>query len=75
MVLNAVPARGDLAAQAAAAVEGFGAILAPVTLGARVAHVRAFTAGRTAQEIEPRSTAAQEIKALYRWALNEGIKR
>ena len=75
VVLNAVPARGDLAAQAAAAVEGFGAKLAPVMLGARVAHVRAFTAGRTAQETEPRSAAAQEIKALYKWAITEGVKR
>ena len=75
VVLNAVPARGDLAAQATEAVRGFGATLAPVTLGARVAHVRAFTAGRTAQEIEPRSTAAQEIKALYQWAITEGVER
>ena len=72
VVLNAVPARGDLAAQAAQAVEGFRAVAVPVTLGARVAHVRAFTSGRTAQEIEPQSQAAAEIKALYQWAITEG---
>ena len=74
VVLNAVPPRGDLAAQATEAVQGFGAVAVPVTLGARVAHVRAFTAGRTAQETEPRSLAATEIKALYQWALTEGLK-
>ena len=74
VVLNAVAARGDLAAQAAEAVQGFRAILVPVTLGARVAHVRAFTSGRTAQEIEPKSSAAAEIKALYQWAITEGLK-
>ena len=43
-----------------------------VDLAARVAHVRAFTAGRTAQETEPRSLAATEIEALYRWTKTEG---
>ena len=74
VLLNAVPARGDLTAQAVEAVQGFGAVSVPVTLGARIAHVRAFTVGRTAQETEPRSAAAAEIKALYQWALTEGLK-
>lgn len=67
VVLNAVPPRGDLAAQAVEAVQGFGAIATPVTIGTRVAHVRAFTSGRTAQETEPRSVAAAEVEALYQW--------
>ena len=75
VVLNAVPPRGPLTAQALEAVHRFGAIPAPVTLGARVAHVRAFTAGRTAQETEPRSRAAAEIEALHRWTVTEGEKR
>ena len=59
VVLNAVPARGPWVAEAADAVRAFGLGLAPVTLGARVAHAKAFTLGRTAQETEPGSPAAQ----------------
>lgn len=73
VVLNAVPPRGDLTSQAVEAVRDFGAVAAPVTLGARVAHVRAFTTGRTAQETEPRSLAAKEVKELYRWLLRKGF--
>ena len=69
VVLNGAPARGSLAAEAAAAVAGSGARVAPVTLGARVAHVHAFTLGRTAQEFEPHSKAAGEVQDLYRWAI------
>lgn len=72
VVLNAVPPRGDWTAQATMAIQSFQAVRVPVTLGARVAHVRAFTAGRTAQETEPRSLAATEIEALYRWTKTEG---
>ena len=39
VVLNAVPARGSLAAEAIDAVRSTGARVAPVTLGARIAHV------------------------------------
>ena len=72
VVLNAVPPRGDLTTQAAEAIQGFEAVVVPATLGARVAHVRAFTTGRTAQETEPRSLAAKEVKELYRWLLRKG---
>ena len=68
-VLNARPPRGPWTAQAADAVRAFGIGLAPVTLGARVAHAKAFTLGRTAQETEPASPAAREIADLYRWAM------
>ena len=74
VVLNAVPSRGDLAAQAVEAIRDFGAVAVPVTLGARVAHVRAFTVGRTAQETEPQSLAATEVKALYQWIETKGWK-
>ena len=69
VVLNAVPARGPWVAEAADAVRAFGLGLAPVTLGARVAHAKAFTLGRTTQETEPASPAAREIADLYRWAM------
>ena len=69
VVLNGCPPRGSWTAEAADAVRGFGAALCPVAIGARVAHARAFTLGSTAQEVEPKSRAAQEIEALYRWSM------
>lgn len=67
VVLNAAPPRGNLVAQAIEALQDLDAECCPLTLGARVAHVRSFTSGLTAQEVEPRSPAAAEIEALYRW--------
>ena len=69
VVLNGCPARGPWTAEAVEALAGTGADVAPATVGDRVAHRRAFTAGRTALELEPRSLAAAEILALYRWTL------
>ena len=71
VLLNAVPPRGSLAAEATEALKGSGARVAPVVLGARVAHVHAFTLGRSAQEYAPRGKAAAEIMALYRWAVTQ----
>ena len=71
VVFNAVPPRGSLADEARGAVRGAGARVAPATLGARIAHVHAFTLGRTAQEFEPRGKAAAEIEQLYRWTVDE----
>ncbi len=68
-VLNACPPRGSWIAQAADAVQELGLALAPVTLGARVAHPKAFVLGRSAQETEPRSAAAREIDALYHYCI------
>ncbi|MDD9988448.1 MAG: AAA family ATPase [Spirochaetaceae bacterium] len=69
VVLNAVPARGQLAEQARQAMADRGAAVAPVLLHQRIAHVHAFTAGQTAQESEPESKAAAELAALYRWTM------
>lgn len=71
VLLNAVPPRGSLGAEAEEAIRGIGARVAPVTLGARVAHVHAFTLGRSAQEYAPRSKAADEVAALYRWVVTQ----
>ena len=68
-VLNACPPRGSWTAQATEAVRGFGLALCPVTLGGRVAHAKAFTLGRTAQEAEQDSPAAREIEGLYRFCM------
>ena len=69
VVLNCCPPRGSWTAEAADAVREFGAELCPVNFGQRIAHARAFTSGRTAQETEPRSQAATEVAALYRWIM------
>lgn len=71
VVLNACPSFGSWTTEAAEAVVVLGAELCPVTLGHRIAHARAFTSGRTAEETEPRSRAAAEIAALYRWMIQE----
>ena len=72
VVVNAAPVQGTLADQAQAAVASHGGTLAPVVLHQRIAHVHAFTTGRTAEEFDPRSKAAAELLELYRWALADG---
>ena len=70
-VLNACPPRGPWRDQAVEAVRGLGLDPAPVHLGARVAHMKAFTAGRTAQETERSSLAALEVEALYQHCMEK----
>ena len=67
VVVNAAPPAGALVDQARTALADQGAELAPVIIGQRIAHVRAFAAGLTAAEFEPAGKAAQEIAALYDW--------
>ncbi len=71
VVLNAVPIQGPLATRARQAMANRAVAVAPVLLHQRIAHVHAFTTGRTAQEIEPESKAAAELAALYRWTMEE----
>lgn len=75
VIINAAPPRASLALEAAEAVRETGARVAPVTLGARIAHVHPFTLGRTAQEFEPRGKAAAEVRALYHWTAHELHRR
>ena len=67
VVVNAVPARGQLVNEARAALADRGAEVAPVSIGQRVAHVRAFAAGLAAAEFEPAGKAAADVAALYDW--------
>lgn len=69
VVLNQVPARGTLAAEAAEALEAADINLAPVTLGNRVAYIHAFTEGRGVVEYEPGSKAADEIRRLLNFII------
>jgi chromosome partitioning protein len=67
VVLNAVPARGSLAAEAIEAIAAYDVPVAPVHLGQRAAFVHALTAGQVAQEYEPGGKAAEEVSRLYMW--------
>jgi chromosome partitioning protein len=71
IVLNAVPSRGTLAAEAVQAIESYGVNAAPFTFGQRAAFVHCLTAGMTAQEFEPAGKAAAEVAELFRWMLQE----
>jgi chromosome partitioning protein len=71
VVFNAVPARGTLADEAATAVASYQVPIAPVRIGQRAAYVHALTRGQTAQEYEPESKAAAEIKRLYKWTCKQ----
>ena len=68
VVLNACPAQGrGLADEAAEAVRGYGAEVAPFRLTQRAAFAHALASGQTAQEYEPDGKAAREIRQLYKW--------
>lgn len=71
VVLNIVPARGDLADEARKAIEHYGVPCAPCEIGSRIAFVHSYISGLTVQEYEPRSKASQEIKALYKYIAKE----
>ena len=68
-VLNEVAPQGTVADEAARAITAqFSMAVCPVRLGQRVAFNRCLLAGQTAQEYEPGGKAAEEIRALMRWA-------
>jgi len=67
VVLNQVPPRGPLPAQAAETVEDQGLEVAPVRIGARVAFQHALSHGRGVLEHEPQGKAAEEVEALFGW--------
>lgn len=67
VVLNAVPPRGGIGQEAANGLAEQGAQVAPHQLGHRAAFSYGVIDGRTAQEIEPRGKAAQEVEDLYTW--------
>ena len=66
-VVNGVPPRGSLGAEAAEAISAYGLEVAPVRLGQRMAFIHSLTAGQGVLEYEPKGKAAEEIKGLYAW--------
>ena len=66
VILNALPPRGPLGEEAAAAIQGYNVPVAPVRICHRAAYIHALTVGQTAQEYDPEGKAAEEIKELYK---------
>lgn len=67
VVMNAVAAQGNEAAEAAEAIASLGVGVCPVQLCQRVAFSRALISGQTAQEFEPEGKAAREALQLHRF--------
>ena len=67
VVVNAVPPRGSLGAEADSAIATYDAPVAPAQLSMRAAYYHCLVNGQVAQEYEPSGKAAEEAEALYRW--------
>jgi len=71
-VLNLCPHFGSATSDAANAIlSDLRFPLAGQTLGRRIAHQKAYLAGRGVCETEPRSKAANEVSAVLNWLLDE----
>ena len=66
VVLNAVPPRGTLAAEAREGLKDQ-VTVAPVEMHQRAAYSHAVIDGRSVQEFEPSGQASKEIDQLYKW--------
>ena len=67
IVVNAVPPRGGLGAEAMAALAVYEAPISPVQLTMRAAYYHCLVNGQVAQEYEPLGKAAEEAYELYKW--------
>lgn len=73
VVINAAPAQGREVDEMRAALAGAGIAVAPTVLHHRKAYAAWLQQGRTAQEAEPRSKAAQETRKLFLWLCDKAI--
>ncbi len=64
VVMNAVAPQGKEAKEAAEAIAELDAPVCPVQIVSRVAFSRSLISGQTAQEVEPRGKASQEVQQL-----------
>ncbi|RKU25643.1 chromosome partitioning protein ParA, partial [Candidatus Poribacteria bacterium] len=71
VILNAVPPRGHFAQQARDAIATYDIQPAPYQLSHRVAYMHAIVNGSTAQEYQPKSKAADEVKQLFDYLMRE----
>ena len=67
VVLNAVPPKGKLGAEATEALQQGGVQVSPQVLHQLVAFSHAVNDGRAAEKYDPRSRAASEVQALFAW--------
>jgi chromosome partitioning protein len=67
-VLNSVPPNGSRAEEAREALADTLPV-APVAIHTRVAYSDALNDGRSVEELDQHSKAAEEIRALYKWAI------
>ena len=70
VVLNACPARGRDADEAAEALASRGVTVAPVRIGQRIVFARSLLDGLTAQEVEASGKAADEIQRVHTFCLH-----
>lgn len=72
VVFNAVRSRSSMIFKAKKAVESeYNVPTAPCFLGDRVAFSHSVLDGKTAQEFEPKGKASNEVRALYRYVVEE----
>jgi len=71
VVLNAAPIRSRAVNEARDVVTGLNGKAAPVVICQRAAYGHSVIEGRTAQEFEPDSKAAEEIGELWQWVKAE----
>lgn len=67
LVFNAVPARSSMLRQAKAVVADYNINIVPCTVGRRIIFSHAVVDGKTAEEFDPKSKAATEIRTLYQY--------
>jgi chromosome partitioning protein len=65
VVLNALPAQGNILEEAAAAITQIGGTVAKTSIGQRIAFNHAMTASSGVVEFEPNGKAAQEMTGLF----------
>jgi chromosome partitioning protein len=68
VVLNSAPIRSAITEEARQGLEAQGAKVCPHVLFVRVAYAHSVIDGRTALEFEPDGKAAEEVRALFKWA-------
>lgn len=71
VVLNAVPPQGRLGEEARDTLQNGGVQVAPPLLHHLVAFSHSVNDGRTAQEYDEKSKAAQEVSALLEWVIKQ----
>ena len=70
VVLNAIPTRGNYAEEVRAGLSEV-VTVAPIHLYQRAAYFNAVNDGRSVEEYEPKGKAAEEIRTLYQWVIEQ----